>query len=102
MAHEGQVVGSGETAGAAADHRHPLTGGSGAQGLGHISGGVHSVTLEAADIHGVVDHIPAAAGLTGVLADVGAGHREGIVLTDEPHRVGAAARADQGLSLIHI
>src|SRR5699024_6481963 len=59
-------------------------------------GGVHGVALEAPDVHGVVDHVPAAAGLAGMLADVGAGHREGVVLADEPHRVVAAAGVDEG------
>ena len=96
VAHEGQVVGGGEAAGPAADDGHPLACGLRAQGLGHVSGGVHGVALQPPDVHGVVDHVPAAPGLAGVLADIGAGHGEGVVLADEPHRVGAAARADQG------
>ena len=93
MAHERQVVGGGESAGAAADNGHPLAGGGGAQGLGHIPRRIHRVALEGPDVHGVIDHVPAAAGLAGVLADVGAGHREGIVLADEADGVLAAAGA---------
>ena len=96
VAHEGQVVGGGEAAGTAADDGHPLARGGGAQGLRHIPGRVHGVALQPADVHGIVDHVPAAAGLAGVLAYVGAGHREGVVLADEADGVLAAAGADEG------
>ena len=57
---------------------------------------VHGIALQATDIDGIVHHIPAAAGLAGMLADIGAGRGEGIVLADEPHGVRKAARLDQG------
>ena len=57
---------------------------------------VHGVALESPDVQGIVHHVPAAAGLAGVLADVGAGGGEGVVLPDEPHGVGTAALAHQG------
>ena len=96
VAHKGQVVCGGETAGAAAHNGHGLAGGGGGLRLGHIPGVVHGVTLEPPDIQSVVHHVPAAAGLAGVLADVGAGGGEGIVLADQAHRVAAAALADEG------
>ncbi len=72
----------------------PVAGAQG--GWGTSPAVVHGVALQAADVDGVVDHIPAAARLAGMLADVGAGHGEGIVLADQPHRVGAASLAYQG------
>ena len=96
MSHQRQVIGGGEAAGAAAHHRHPLAGGGGAGRLGHLPRLVHGIALQRPDIHRVIHHPAAAAGLTGVLTDVGAGHREGVVLADEPHRVGVPACVDQG------
>ena len=96
VAHEGQVVGGGETAGAAADDGHLLPRGRGTGRLGHVPGLVHGIALQRPDVHRVVHHAAAAAGLAGVLADVGAGHREGVVLADQAHRVGVPARVDQG------
>ena len=96
VAHEGQVIGGGEAAGAAADDGHLLPRGRGAGGLGHLARLVHGVALQGPDIDRVIHHAPAAAGLAGVLADVGAGHREGVVLADQAHRVGVPARVDQG------
>ena len=70
---------------------------AGAQGgWGTSPGLVHGVALQCPDVDGVVHHAAAAAGLAGVLADVGAGHREGVVLADQAHRVGVPARMDQG------
>ena len=96
VTHQGQVIGAAQAAGPAADNGHLLAGGRRAGGLGHVSGSVHSVAFQPADVDGVVDHIPAAPRLAGVLADVSTGHREGIVLTDQPHRIGAASLAYQG------
>jgi hypothetical protein len=56
---------------------------------------IHGIALQTPDIDGVVDHVPAAPGLAGVLADVGAGSGEGIVLTDQAHGVGVASLAHQ-------
>ena len=96
VAHEGQVVGGGEAAGAAADDGHLLPRGAGAVRLGDLPGPVHGVALQGADVQGVVHHVAAAAGLAGVLADVGAGGGEGIVLADEAHGIRAAALLHQG------
>ena len=96
VAHVGQVVGGGEATGAAAHDGDGLAGGRRLFGLGHVPGVVHGVALESADVQSVVHHVPAAAGLAGMLADVGAGNGEGVVLADEPHSVGAAAFAHQG------
>ena len=96
VAHEGQVVGRRQSAGAAAHHRHGLAGGLGAGGIGYIAGVVHGEALEGSDVDSVVHHPAPAPGLAGVLADVGAGGGEGVVLADELHRVGVAALADQG------
>ena len=96
VAHEGQIVGRRQSAGAAADNRHGFPGGLGGLGLGHVPGLVHGVALQPPDVQRVVHHVPPAAGLAGVLADIGAGRGEGIVLADEAHRVLAAALADEG------
>ena len=96
VTHQGQVIGAAQAAGPAADNGHLLAGGRRAGGLGHVSGSVHGVALQPADVDGIVDHVPAAPRLAGVLADVSTGHGEGIVLTDQPHRIGAASLAYQG------
>ena len=57
---------------------------------------IDSVPLEAADVDGIIDHIPAAAGLAGMLADEGAGGGEGVILADQAHCVGIAALGHQG------
>ena len=95
VAHQRQIIGAAQAAGSAADNGHLFAGGRRALRLGHNARMVHSVALQPADVDGVVDHIPAAAGLTGVLADVGAGRGERIILSDEAHRVGAAPLAHQ-------
>ena len=64
--------------------------------MGHLAGVVHRGALQAPDVDGIVHHFPAAAGLAGMLADIGAGDREGVVLPDEPHRVGITAFPHQG------
>ena len=56
---------------------------------------IHGVALQPPDIQRIVHHVPPAPGLAGVLADIGAGCWEGVVLTDELNRVVAAARVDQ-------
>ena len=96
MSHQRQVIGGGEAAGAAAHHRHPLAGGGGAGRLGHLPRLVHGIALQRPDIHRVIHHPAAAAGLAGVFTDVGAGHREGVVLADQAHRIGVPAGVDQG------
>ena len=95
VAHQCQIIRAAQTAGAAADDSHLLAGGCGALRLGNIAGVVHGVALQIADIDGVIDHAAAAAGLTGMLANISAGHRHGIVLADQAHGVGAAAFAHQ-------
>ena len=94
--HEGQVVGRRQSAGAAAHDGDGFPRGFGGLGLRHVSGVVHGVALEPPDIQGVVHHVPPAAGLAGVLADVGAGRGEGIVLADEADGIAAASLADEG------
>ena len=90
VTHKGQVVGAAETAGASADDGHLLAGGGSALRLGYHPGVVHGIALQATDIDGIVHHIPAAAGLAGMLADIGAGRGEGIVLADQAHCISAA------------
>jgi hypothetical protein len=82
-------------AGATAHDGHALAG-----LLGHVGTVVrlHVVdgkALEAADVHGVVDHAAAAVHLAGVLADVAAHQRQRVVLADEAHGVGVAAGLHQ-------
>ena len=96
MAHQPQVVGRREAAGAAAHDGHALAGVRRAGRVGHKAGVVDGELLEAADVDGVVDHAAAAAGLAGMLADVGAGRGEGVVLADELDRVGVPPLGDQG------
>ena len=95
VTHQGQVVSSRQAGGAAADDSHSLAGGLGAGRILHIAGHVNGVALQAADIDGAVHHVPAAAVLTGMLADVSAGGGEGIVLADQLHGVSAAALMNQ-------
>ena len=80
-----------------------LTGGHGPDDGGlrlsvhrHGLGVVHGKALQPADVDGVVHHPPAALALAGVLADVGAGGDEGVVLADEAHRVLVPPLVDQG------
>lgn len=96
MAHQGQVIGAAEAAGAAAHNGHGLAGGRGAGGIGHHACVVHGVPLQTPDVDGIVDHIPAAAGLAGMLTDVGAGGGHGVVLADQAHGVGVAPGPHQG------
>ena len=95
MAHEGQIIGSGEAGGAAAHDGHGFAGGRGAGRNGHVAGLVHRIALEAADVDGEIHQRAAAVGFAGVLTDEAAYGGEGIVLADETDGVGAAARAGQ-------
>ena len=95
MAHQAQVIGCRQAAGATADHGHTLAGVGRAVGRRHSAGTVGRHPLESADIDGVVDHIAAAPGLAGMLADIGAGGGEGIVLADQPDGVLIASGAHQ-------
>ena len=96
VAHEGQVVGCRQAAGAAAHDGHPLAGGLCGGGLGHFSGPVHGSPFQTPDVDTVVHHVPAAAGLAGMLADVGAGGGKGVVLPHQAHGVVIAAGVHQG------
>ena len=102
MAHQRQIVGAAQSAGSSSDNGHLLAGRRRTGGLGHIACVVHGVALQAADVDGVVDHVPAAPRLAGVLADVSAGGGEGVVLPDQAHRVGAASLAHQRHVARHI
>ena len=95
VSHQGKVIGRGQAAGAAADDGDLLAGGLGP--LGRLHGGrvIHRIPLQAADVHGVVHHAAAAVVLTGVLAHIGAGEGEGVVLADEAHGVIVAAGPHQ-------
>ena len=96
VAHEGQVVGCRQAAGASADDGHCLAGRfSGSGGL-HGLGVVHGIPLQSADIDGVVHHTPAALALAGVLADIGTGGDKGVVLADQAHRILVPAGVDEG------
>ena len=96
VSHKGEVVGCGQAAGAAADDCHCLPGGLGAGGRRDDARVVHRVALEATDVHRALDHVPAAAGLAGVLAHQAAGAGEWVVLADQTHGVCVAAGAHQG------
>ena len=73
VAHQREIVRRGKTARPAADDGDRLAGLLSAGGMGHIARVVHRVALESANVHRVVDHVAAAARLTGMLADVRAG-----------------------------
>ena len=96
VAHQLEVIGGAESAGAAAHNGNPFAGGGGVFRGGNYAGVIDSVPLEAADVDGIIDHIPAAAGLAGMLADEGAGGGEGVILADQAHCVGIAALGHQG------
>ena len=93
--HQREIVGTAETAGTAADNGDLLARGRRTDGLGHVAGVIHGVPLQTADVDGVVDHVAAAPRLAGVLADIGAGGGEGVVLPDQTHGVGTATLAHQ-------
>ena len=87
VTHQAQIICAGKTARAAADDRHTLAGRCLAGRIRNVSCVVDRVALEAPDIDGGVYHIAAAARLTGMLADIRAGRRHGVVLADQSHRV---------------
>ena len=108
VTHEREVVCGGEAGRAAADDGDALAGsgvvegrrgcGRSAIGVGleHLGCVIHRITLEGADVDGVVHHAAPARELAGVLADEAAGKREGVVLADEAHGIVVAAGVDQG------
>jgi len=102
VAHQRQIVGAAQAAGAAADDGHGLSRGGRAFRLGHVARVIHGVALQSPDVQGRVDHVAAAPGLAGMLADIGAGSGHGVILADQAHRVGAAALAHQGHIAGHV
>ena len=56
---------------------------------------IDRVALEAANVDGRIDHIAAAARLAGMLADIGARRRHGVILADEAHGVRIASFAHE-------
>lgn len=102
MAHQGQVVGGGQAAGAAANDGHPPAGALRLLGDFNLPGVVHGVPLQPADVDGVVHHPPAALALAGVLAHIGACGGERVVLTDQPCRVVIPPVVDQGHIAGHV
>ena len=102
MAHQGQVIGGSQAAGAAADDGHRLARLRGLFGDGGVRAVVHGKALQPADVHRVVHHAAAALGLAGVFAHIGAGGGEGVVLADEPHRVAVTALPHQGHIAGHV
>ena len=95
VSHELEIVGRAEAGGTAADDGDALPGGRGAGRRRHRAGAVHRGELQAADIDGRVQDRPAAPALAGMLADHGAGRGEGVVLPDQPHRIGIASLLHQ-------
>ena len=98
VSHELQIVGAGQTAGAAADDSHALVGCRLLFRQGHSVAGriVDSHTLQAADVNRCVNHAATAACFTRMLADEAAGSRERIILADELNSVGITASANEG------
>ena len=95
VTHQAQIICAGKTARAAADNCHALSGRLLAGGIRNIARVVDRVALEPADIDRRVYHIAAAARLTGMLADICAGRRHGVILSDEAHGVGVPSFAHQ-------
>ena len=95
VAHQGQVEGSGQAAGAAAHHGNGFACGFCTFRGRHDARMVHGIAFQTPDVHRAFDHVPAAAGLAGVLAHQAAGAGEGVVLADQPHGVGVPAGSDQ-------
>ena len=68
-----------------------------------MSGGTHigrcivnGIALEGADVDRIINHVSAAASLAGMLADIGAGRGEGIILADKADSIIAATFVDKG------
>ena len=89
VTHELQIVSGGKTTGAAADNGDTLAGGFFLGGYGHsiARSVVHGHALQAANIDGSINHVAAATGLAGMLANKAAGGGEGIILADKLHCV---------------
>ena len=96
MSHQLEIERRGQAARSAADDGDALAGGRIRLDGRHVQGIVDREVLESADVDRVVDHISAAARLTRMLADIGTGGRERIVLADELDRVGIPSGADEG------
>ena len=87
VTHQAQIIRAGKAARTAADDRHTLAGRCLAGRIRNIARVVDRVALEPADVDGGVYHVAAAARLAGMLANICAGRRHGIVLADQAHRV---------------
>lgn len=83
VAHKSQIVGCCQASRAASNHRHGLAGGRGGLWRPGRLGMVHGKPLQPADVHRGVHHPPAAVVFAGMLAYIGAGGGEGIVLPDQ-------------------
>ena len=95
MTHERKVIRCGKSARTTADNSNTLSGRFRTFRVGNNACMVDRIALETADVDRVVDHVAAAARLARMLADIGAGRGERIVLADELHGVGVAAILDQ-------
>ena len=102
VAHQAQIICAGKTARAAADDRHTLAGRCLAGRIRNVSRVVDRVALEAPDIDGRIYHIAAAARLARMLADIRAGCRHGVILSDQSHRVCVLPLAHQRNIARHI
>ena len=83
MPHQRQVVRRRQPARSAAYHRDFFPGIRRVRQLDILSGMIDRKPLDPTDIHRVIDHVPAAALLAGVLAHIAADRRERIVLADQ-------------------
>ena len=97
MTHDGKIICCGKAAGATADNGNLLAGGGEMAGRRHIGRCViNSIALKSADINGIINHVSAAASLAGMLADIGAGGGERIILADKANSIVAASFVDKG------
>ena len=94
--HKAQIIRAGKAARPTADDGDALAGGRFAGRIRHIPRVIHGVALESPDIDGRVHHVPAAARLAGMLADIRAGGGYGVVLSDKAHRVRIPSFAHKG------
>ena len=95
MAHQLQIICSAQSAGTAADDGDTFAGGRCTGLCRHMTGMIDRITLDAADVDRIVQHVAPTAGLTRMLTDEGTYRREWVVLADQTYRIGIPAFFDK-------
>ena len=101
----GQVVGGRQPGGAAAHHRRPAAAARGQQRVVALRRGQVQVgheALQPVDPHRLVHQVAPAGLLAGARADAAAHRGEGVVLLDQPQRLGVAAVGDETHVALHV